>query len=57
MRRCTACNSDRLIHFSSLRYKLCADCGAQLPWELEEAQAPLVANNRKKCLTPSKVKS
>lgn len=48
MRRCPDCQCDRLIHFSSLGYKICSECGAKLPWELKEKQAPLVANNRKK---------
>lgn len=48
MRSCPHCQSTQLHEFSSLRKKQCSKCGAVLPWELQEQETPLVANNRKK---------
>lgn len=46
-RQCAKCGSPYLIHFSSLKRKVCGECGMVNPWPLAEHEAPLVANNRK----------
>lgn len=53
-KRCTHCGSHHLVElrtskheaFDKLGYRHCADCGADMPWHLDEGQPPLIGSNR-----------
>lgn len=53
-KRCTYCGGHHLVElrtskheaFDKLGYRHCADCGADMPWHLDEGQPPLIGSNR-----------
>jgi transcription elongation factor Elf1 len=55
-RVCTECGSERLVRLSTCKlegqkkpgYLECGDCHHRMPWQLDEGQKPLIANNRLK---------
>lgn len=40
-KQCWNCGNQYLVCLSSLNKKLCNDCGAEMPWDLEENQPSL----------------
>ena len=39
---CPHCGCDKLILLYSLNKKICNNCGAEIPWYLDEGQKPLL---------------
>ena len=46
MKQCNACTSKALVHLRSMNLKICADCGNEIEWRLDEGQRPLIDSSR-----------
>lgn len=53
-KRCPHCGDHNLVHFRTCQheafeepgYRHCSNCGADIPWHLEDGQPPLIGSNR-----------
>ncbi len=44
--KCPLCKSDVIMYLSSMKLKICYDCGHEYAWVLKEDTLPLVKHQR-----------